>query len=384
MARDFSLNWHRSPPHSTGKLCSVWDGTNDGNFVEGQPFTLNGAGFGTKIGISDHINSSGIFSLQDYPDNSNFGNIGNWSGENFIGASNRPTLKSSGGINGQRFLQSFQNVFGAAGRQPNNCIKWEPPTALQLGQKAIITYYAKHYCPDKVTGGQIKTIRVCAVNNSLSDKINEYYHNSRDQIGGEDDKFQMRNDTYVPGAGTNDVTVHTGGGSETKLNSGNRWMRFEHHIDMPLDISNSFKLFYRAYDCFGGGTKTERILTNFSTPNGFFPFNTNLPMIVLWQFFFGNGDYGSCQHWISSCQHFVSWGDRKRVVITDKPSFSQAGIRKFEQIPGNSVNSSWWTDTSINIVVNKCGLPKGYVWTVDDDDIATLRGTFSGNTFIAV
>lgn len=335
----------------------------------GQKFSITGTGFGTKVGYSDHFNSTGILTdTATYPNNSNFNTVGRWSGANFIGASNRFFL-SPDGMNG-RCLKS-NDPANASG---NNSILWTGDDYLPIGQQWFSSFWVKHNTP-AVIGGQWKFGRWQRVNNSLSDKPMEAYWNATNIVPTNDHKVQFRDSTYVPPSTGNNWTGYASATVSRLPHMKNKWMRMDILFKLPTAYNNptSFSCEGWLYDpdenlpplyCNFTDNQATELINPFDQSGSEWKYH-------LYQNYFGQaggeGDFTASSHEVWQDKMFESYGDSKRLEFSSSPIYTPSNlpVKSFTQPLNYADYATPWTNTAIHGVFDSGTNSYGWLHVVD-------------------
>ena len=314
----------------------IHSGVNPSNlFVHGQPFVINGTGFGTRTGYEDHINTSGIYDLAV---NSNFAVVGRWDGSSYVGASNRFQVVNEG-YNGKCLKGTMPS--GGSG---NISLAFNYASAVPFGQKVYTSVYVKHIS-DAVIGGQWKYSRWQKVTNSLSDKASEAFWNA--SVTGADQKVQFRD---YQGLGAASNLSGYGSGDITKMpHDKNKWVRMDMLFTLPAtpSVGDTFKCEGWVHDPDGIALPQY---TNFTDNQATEHLNSygaygDEWLQHLYQNYFGSGatgDYSSKNHtlWMDKCYENV--GDARWIELANNADITLATKRFIQP-------ASAWSNTSASI-----------------------------------
>ncbi len=335
----------------------------------GEPFTITGSGFGSKVGYSDHFNLSPVITdSSTYPIGSNFGAVGRWDGSNFIGASNRFALNDEG-ING-RCLRSYDPP-NASG---NNSVLWTGDDYIQLGQKWFSSFWVKHRTPATI-GGQWKYGRWQRVNNSLSDKPREAYWNATNISPTNDHKVQFRDGTYVPPSTGNNWTGFAGSSIARMPHMKDLWTRMDILFTFPTayNAPTTFKCEGWVHDMYGVLPPLYCDFTDNQATELINPYDASGSewKYHLYQNYLGlaggEGDFTSSSHEVWMDKMFESYGDGKRVEFSNSPVYlpNNLPVKSFVQPLNYIDHATPWTNTEIKNVFDAGNLSYGWLHVVD-------------------
>ena len=339
-----NLSMYRNP--STGRLDPNYGAEND--FLNGQPFTINGSGFGLKSGYSDHINTSGILDLSD---GSNFGSVGRWDGSIYQG-SKRFSIESEG-INGKCLKAT--RVFGDG---LNIVFTFNYDAPVQLGKKIFSSRWVKH-TSNAVVGGQWKYDRYQKNPASVSDKASELYWNANNS--SPDNKIQVRDYRGVSSAG--DFTKYGSSNVTYMPHQKNTWFRMDMLITLPSSYATPDEFQCESWIYYSPTlAPIYTLLTNNQAVDHVSPYGQAGDEWVqhLFQNYLGNGDFGTADHVMWYDKVFESVGDDKRVEYCNTADYASR-TRTFTQPIGS------WSDSAIYMPkVDKGDITSGYLHVISN------------------
>lgn len=324
----------------------------------GQSFTITGSGFGSAPTYWDFLDKSPIMQQAV---GTNFGRVGRWSGTNFIGASNRPVIDSSG-PDGQKCL--FWNHLASG--QLNSCLQFFYDSPVPLGTVLYFTRWVRHKClQPTLLGGQWKSDRWQASTSSLSDKANEVYKNIY-IISATDNKIQMRDDTGASGAG--DKTLHAGTSAMTPINK-DLWIRADVRITLPSAYANKHEYYHEEWIYYPDGSSVPEyyLYTDNQAVDQASPYSSDASRwnMHLMQNYFGSGtggDLGAVDKELRYAKVSEIVGGDCRLEFGNTPNHVRSPI-------SFSSPYDFWMDTEVGATFDPGTLNFGYMKVIRGETI---------------